>query len=298
MSKIQSTYKSRETEEFLDVIFYRPFGYRLALASRRVGLTPNGVTLVGTIAGSIAGLLLLSANVWYVAVAAALLIFSEAMDSADGQLARLTSNFSEIGRVVDGFAGYVAYMFIYIAVGISLADYFSGGVSIALMAVTLLAHTMQAMTADYYRTCYISLTGSGKRAELEESSSVLQRMERAHGFDKLMLYLYWTYTKSQEQYSGRYGKLHKLIAQRFPGELPDAFREEYRRLNRPNIKYYNIMQQNTRLIALIIAMFAGRPDLFIGFILIGMNLLLLLVVVKQQIAAKKLINFIENNYEA
>ena len=54
-SKIESRYKSSDTEEFLDRLFYRKVGYRMAVAAKAMSLTPNNVTFISVIFGVIAG---------------------------------------------------------------------------------------------------------------------------------------------------------------------------------------------------------------------------------------------------
>ena len=38
---IESTLKSLDTEEFIDIHFYRPIGYRWALFFNKLGVSPN-----------------------------------------------------------------------------------------------------------------------------------------------------------------------------------------------------------------------------------------------------------------
>ena len=38
---LESTLKSMDTEEFIDIHFYRPIGYQWALFFNKLGVTPN-----------------------------------------------------------------------------------------------------------------------------------------------------------------------------------------------------------------------------------------------------------------
>ena len=42
---LEATLKSADTEEWIDLLFYRPIGYRWALLFRRLGVTPNAITI-------------------------------------------------------------------------------------------------------------------------------------------------------------------------------------------------------------------------------------------------------------
>jgi hypothetical protein len=53
--QIESTYKDKDLEEFIDIYFFRPFGYLLARAAKSIKLKPNAVTVIGMILGVISG---------------------------------------------------------------------------------------------------------------------------------------------------------------------------------------------------------------------------------------------------
>ena len=42
---LESTLKSLDTEEFIDIHFYRPIGYQWALFFNKLGVSPNSITL-------------------------------------------------------------------------------------------------------------------------------------------------------------------------------------------------------------------------------------------------------------
>lgn len=81
----------------------RRLGRILAALAFRAGLTPNQVTLISacfTFAG-VVSIALLAPSAWAGAVIAALLILGYALDSADGQLARLRGGGSPAGEWLD-----------------------------------------------------------------------------------------------------------------------------------------------------------------------------------------------------
>ena len=54
---VTATYKSQDTEEWLDKVFTRPVGLLWARLFIRMGLTPNAVTLMSIVLGVAAGVL-------------------------------------------------------------------------------------------------------------------------------------------------------------------------------------------------------------------------------------------------
>jgi phosphatidylglycerophosphate synthase len=81
----------------------RPFGRVLAAAAARLGLSPNAVTAVSAVVTTSALLVLvLCPAEWAIGVVVALLlVIGFALDSADGQVARLTGRGSPAGEWLD-----------------------------------------------------------------------------------------------------------------------------------------------------------------------------------------------------
>ena len=113
---IESTLKSLDTEEFIDIHFYRPIGYRWALLFNRLNISPNTVTIAGIIIGVAAGICFYFTSLTINLLGMFLLIWANSYDSADGQLARMTGKKSELGRMLDGLCGIAWFVAIYAAI--------------------------------------------------------------------------------------------------------------------------------------------------------------------------------------
>ena len=100
--------KSMDTEETIDLWFYRPLGFAWAVLFSKLGIKPNAVTIASIFLGVAGGILLYfgaSPLIWLNYVGIFLIIWANTYDSADGQLARLTKQYSQIGRILDGVSG-------------------------------------------------------------------------------------------------------------------------------------------------------------------------------------------------
>ena len=53
---LEATLKSADTEEWIDLLFYRPVGYRWALLFHKMGVTPNAITIASIFLGVAAGI--------------------------------------------------------------------------------------------------------------------------------------------------------------------------------------------------------------------------------------------------
>ena len=49
---IETSYKARDVEGFLDIHFYRKIGFQLALLFAKLGMNPAQVTIWGAVAGA------------------------------------------------------------------------------------------------------------------------------------------------------------------------------------------------------------------------------------------------------
>ena len=93
---LQDTLKSKDTEEWIDLVFYRPMGYYWALFFKKINVSPNTVTILSIFLGVAAGALFYDTNLWLNIGGMLLLILANTYDSTDGQLARMTGNYSRI----------------------------------------------------------------------------------------------------------------------------------------------------------------------------------------------------------
>ena len=112
---LRSTFKSDDTEEWLDVHFTRPIGLVFALMWMKLGVHPNVVTILSIFLGMGAGYMFYFTDLTHNLLGVLLLMLANFCDSTDGQMARLTGKKTLIGRMLDGFSGDVWFFCIYLA---------------------------------------------------------------------------------------------------------------------------------------------------------------------------------------
>ena len=161
-------FKAYEIEELADVYFFRPLGMVFARAAHALRLTPTAVTILGTGVGITGGALLFDERFGYIAFA--LIILHSVLDSSDGQLARMTRQVSELGRVLDGVGGYLTHIAIYLAIAAGTIAR-GGGPSVMALAVgAALATIVHAQMYDYHRSSYMRWVIQGRPAAAAESN--------------------------------------------------------------------------------------------------------------------------------
>lgn len=267
-SDFQSSLKSLDTEEHIDIYFYRRLGWMWALIARRLGITPNAITIASIFIGVAAGICFYPANIWINIGGLLLLILANSFDSADGQLARLTQNYSPLGRILDGVAGDLWFLSIYLSIALrtNLNDAWFGlhpwviwGIAVAAGA----SHIIQAAIADFYRQMHLrAIKGT---SEFEGSEAVRTKCQASHGIQRIFLRLYLIYTLCQERITP-----HACTLLRH-GRLPADFRQK----SLPLMKYANALTFNWRSITLAITLLCGHPWLYFAAELTLGNTLLL-----------------------
>jgi len=298
MSPTASTYKDRDTEETLDVYFYRPFGYGLALAARQAHLTPNVVTIFSIIIGIIGGCLLYYPSMTPTVTGIVLLILADALDSADGQLARMTGIKSRFGRILDGLAGNLIFISVYLNICFGLIARGGSPWIFALAVVAGASHSLQSALADYYRNAYLYFVRGATASEHDSAEAIGRQYLQISWHDqpgrKFLLKVYHQYLSQQEFLSGGFLRLKALVIPRFGETLPGWLREAYRDQNSSMIKYYNILTINTRMIALFVFLLIKRPIFFFIFEAVALNALFGYVIWKQNRISRQLMVLVES----
>lgn len=289
---IKSTYKARDTEEFLDKLFYRPFGYVMAVASKSIGLTPNAITIISIFVGVAAGHLFYYKDLTLNIYGMLLLILAEALDSADGQLARITNSKSRTGRILDGFGGNLWFVSIYLHLFFRMINSGYDPSVFLLILFGGISHSFQSAYADYFRNYYLMFVHGNGKGEIDESSNLIEEYKaiswRKDFSKKFLMRIYLNYTVQQELFSKNIIRLYHLAKNKFSEYIPEKISSVYFKLNKPLVKYFNILTTNTRMVMLFIALFMNLPVVYFLFEVTLLNLLFVYVVIKHEKNSKLL----------
>ncbi|MDR3060614.1 MAG: CDP-alcohol phosphatidyltransferase family protein [Dysgonamonadaceae bacterium] len=288
---LESTLKSRDTEEFIDIHFYRPIGYRWALFFNKLGVTPNQITVLSIFIGIASGVCFYFDELSIRILGVFLLIWANSYDSADGQLARMTGQKSELGRILDGVCGALWFISIYISLILNLFPIWEGYI-LVLVLFAGFCHGMQARMADYYRNIHLLFLKGKKGSELDNSKEVWIRYKsknwRKEPVEKIFELNYFDYTRQQEKMTPRFQKMIKEIHKKYAGKAPEWFCREFREKSLPLMKYTNMLSFNLRAIVLSISVLSGFPWVYFVFELTVMNILLAYMVWKHENICKEL----------
>ena len=295
-SKLKAEYKaslkSADTEEHIDLCFYRPIGFAWAYIFRKLHVSPNAVTIASIFIGVFAGVCMYPVNIWINIAGILLLIWANSYDSADGQLARLTKQYSQLGRILDGMAGDFWFISIYVAICLRTVHTipFFAEHAWAIWVIAVLAgvcHALQAAVADSYRQFHLLLLKGTAGSELDSTEELERRYrelswKRDFG-QKLVQFFYIGYTRRQESLSPAMQTALKAFRRRYPdGQLPADVRERFRAWSFPLCKWENFMTFNWRSIFLFVTLLAGQPWLYFVAELTVFNIVLVYTIVTNE----------------
>ncbi|MDR0430504.1 MAG: CDP-alcohol phosphatidyltransferase family protein [Tannerellaceae bacterium] len=282
---IKSTLKSLDTEEPIDIYFYRPIGYRWALLFHKLNVSPNAITIAAIFIGIAAGICFYFQDIVVNVVGMLLLIWANSYDSADGQLARMTGQSSPLGRILDGFCGDVWFITIYAAICLRLTP--EWGIWIWILgAITGYFHTKQASMADYYRNVHLLFLKGKAGSELSNSETLKENLKKT-GWKKGFVYklfdiFYLNYTVRQEKQSPNLQQMMTVIREKYNDEAPEWFRKAFREKSLPLMKYTNMLSFNTRIIVLFISLFINKPWIYFAFEMTVLNIMLIYMIMKHE----------------
>ncbi len=294
--QLQQTFKSGDTEEWLDVVWTRPIGYLWAHLFNYFDVHPNTVTVLSIFIGvaaayfftfgsyRMAGTEGLILNI----VGVLLLAWANFYDSADGQLARMTGKKTQLGRILDGAAGDVWFSFLYHSLFFRFYQYHDAefawlGIEnnerntliadsifyVAIWVSGIGFHARQCGLSDYYRQIHLFFLKGKAGSELDSSVQQKQIYKetpwKGNVIYKLFLLTYINYTKGQEKQTPQFQRLKQKLKDKYgtTENIPQTFRDEFRRRSLPMMKWANILTFNTRAITYYVSCLLDLPWLYL-----------------------------------
>lgn len=267
--ELTSTFKSLDTEEWLDIHFTRPIGFLWARFFNHFNVHPNTVTIFSIILGVASAFMFYYPDLIHNIIGVLLLMWANFYDSADGQLARMTGKKTQLGRILDGSAGDIWFISIYAAICLRLSPQYGIWIWIIAFVSGVICHAKQCQLADYYRNIHLYFLKGKSGSELDNSVAIEAQYAalswKGNLIFKIFLFFYKNYTTSQEKATPTFQCLKKACDERFHGNLPQTLRNDFRAGSLPLIKYANILTFNTRAIVMYVTLLLNVPILYFIF---------------------------------
>ena len=270
---IRRTY---EIEDPTNLYLIHPISAALVPLFAKSGISPNMVSLLGMGCGILAGV----AYHFYTSTACAVLGFLlmlawHVMDGADGQLARLTKRYSELGKILDGICDYVTFTAVYVGLALAMSR-FMGGWAWALVAFSGVAHAVQSAAYEMQRQDY-NFWGWGR------ASAALPLLDaKPKGIAQ---HLHHLYARVQLWASGGAAEFHRVFAAILTSKPRQeaALREAYRARFAPVTRRWGVLCANYRTLGLFLAALVKLPVLYFVFEIIGFSAILIVLLEAQKV---------------
>ncbi len=293
---VEATLKSIETENYPDRIFYRPIGYKIAKSIQHTGITPNAVTIISIFVGISAGIFWwFPYDITLALIGILALIIANILDCVDGQLARMTGIKSQVGRILDGLAGDLWFLMIYIAfahrMNMMYDTPYDPWIYIAIILMSAISHWNQASVTDYYKTLHLLFISKDKGKEFENSKHISERYKNMpSGINKVIMWGYILYTKNQERLTPELQKMMERLNNKYGPDIPEDIRKEFRAGSRKIMPLIDLNTFNGRSIILFIAVIFNVIWLYFIWEIVVLNINRLIIRYRHENICKRIEN--------
>jgi len=300
------TLKSIETEDWLDLHVIRPLCYYLAKVFAYFDMHPNTVTIWSMVFGVLSCVFFAHGCLYYEGsyglmmnlIAIVLLMIADILDCTDGQLARLTGKKSKIGRILDGLAGFVWFVPIYL--GIVWRFYQHHEIEFSWLGIsdtpenTMIATTVvfilalisgfmgmggQQRLADYYIQVHLFFLKGEKGSELDNSVRQQELYDQlpadAPFYERQFQKSYVDYTRKQEKSTPEFQRLMAVLREKYGSSdnMPESVREEFHKHSLALMKWNGLLTFNFRSFWFFLFCLLDVPAMNFLFEIIAMQLL-------------------------
>lgn len=262
LEEVMKTIKMIEVEERFDIYFSRFYGLYFAKLAKRLGMTPTHVSIVSLIVGVVGGGLLFFQNhVGIVAIGGFFIIWAGVLDSSDGQLARMTGQSSEFGRIIDGLIDNLVFIACYLGGSIYFIPQYGYWI-FALAAASGYALSYKAALYEFYKSEFVFLSGRIETGYIPTSIDQIKPTGKKW-YHRFMHAVYIDYTKKQIAFTTRSVKDRELM-QLYSKENKNNFRKLYSEYNEKLLFWWAWLSgSNTHRNAMIICALFERFDIYL-----------------------------------
>ncbi|MDR3506064.1 MAG: CDP-alcohol phosphatidyltransferase family protein [Acidocella sp.] len=276
--------RTSEIEEPTNLYVIHPLSAWIVPHCARLGISPNAVSLAGMGCGVAAAFAYhWYPHPWFCVLGFALMFTWHVLDGADGQLARLTNSFSELGKIIDGICDYVTFTAVYLALALTLSRYVGTWVW-GLVAVSGLCHAVQSAAYELQRQQYNFWGWGRKSAALPDLHPPKETLRGQSVLQRAANVLHGLYTRVQIVATGGAAgfnrELEAILATK--PECEAVLRQDYREAFAPSVRRWSILSANYRTIAIFLFAVAGMPMFYFLFEVFGFSAIMAWLLASQR----------------
>ncbi len=272
--------KTGSVEEIVDVYIYRPLGFILAKLLSKTRVTPNVITVSGLFWGLLAGYVLSNGTVISFVYGALFYQIANIFDCADGQLARITSVYSDFGRILDGFVDYVNVTSVFAGSFIGLLrsnDTFLKTHHIILVMVFAgLSTAVASALYDKLKSKFMNLAAD-KEVVKENPHEFIDKRAQEPLLIKRFFYTMYIFYLNVQCFMAENISLKMKEQKKLTKVNRKLYRELYISRNKKLLKVWSIVGPSTHAFYFLLFALAGNISLYFLFLIGPLNIILLLL---------------------
>ena len=198
----ESDHALKDLAEPVNIYIHDPIAKRLVRVLKNTCFTPNQVTYLSVLVGFVSGYSF-SQGTWVSSIAGGILLeLTLILDCVDGQLARAKNMASDWGRLIDGIAGYFAYLAVVYGIIVGYPDFQSALIVIAVFTV------LRAISYDYCKQTFGMMVLKGFDGMDREIQSTVGKIVQK---SSAVLVVYFYYMQVQQLiFRGKWATLSGL----------------------------------------------------------------------------------------
>ncbi len=285
--------KTEGAEEIVDIYLYRPLGFVLAKILTKTRITPNIITIAGIFWGILAGFLLSRGTVNFFIYGALIYQVANIFDCADGQLARLTSNYSDFGRILDGFVDYVNVSAVYVGSFIGLLrsrdTFFETRHTVFVMVFAVLSTAFAAALYDKLKSKYMNFVLDSEIVK-EDTSALIEKRDHETVAVKRFLYTLYIFYLHVQCFFAKNISLKGKEVDRLIGNNRKLYRELYLSRNTKLLKAWSIVGPSTHALYFLLFALMRNLSWYFLFLVGPLNVVLLLLLYAQYHTEKSILS--------
>lgn len=255
----------------------------------------------------------------YNILAIILLCIADILDCTDGQLARMTGKKSQMGRILDGMAGFIWFIPIYVSIvyrffihhdlefqwlGIDNTNENTIIATIIVVIIALISGVAgmagQQRLADYYIQVHLFFLKGEKGSELDNSAKQRQLFEhlswKDNFIEKLFLKTYVGYTLKQEAVTPQFQRMMAVLQEKYGSmdNIPSSIRERIHANSLSLMKWNGLLTFNFRSAWFFLFCLLDIPVMNFIFEILAMGLLYKYVNHRHESFCKEIADSISN----
>jgi phosphatidylglycerophosphate synthase len=254
-------------EERFDLVFSRPLGLFFAKIAAKLNMTPTQVSVASLLTGVVGGVMFLYQDNFQLTLLGCLLVvLAGVLDSSDGQLARMTNQGSELGRIIDGIVDNIVFIAVYVFGVIYLASTMNPWLAWTLGVLGGFAHSWKSAVYEMHKSEYFYYIGRFSSSRVHFADEVKATFRRDTLFRKFVYAVYYDYCKKQEKNGFRPPEIRiKFEKLAFNDKTRDKFVSLYESAHQKTLYWWAwIGGTNVQRSAILISMLFGRFDIFLA----------------------------------